>query len=525
MLPTAHSATPAPEAAWAALVARAARRIRSEHTRRGAFLGTLAAVPACALAAACAGLDQPLPARAALGLACALPLLGALAGRLRPLSPDRLHARIDRQFGLADEALAARELATRASPAWRAAILRQALDHAGSADWDVAWPLRWPRRSGLVLAAAALAALLAFVQLPRPAPAALTADDPRRTEQQTALADLARDWEKSADELAGEEAEALRQALAELQKQLAAPELTERELLLALARVDDRLADTRASLGDSALADQAEALAEALAGLEPLAAAAQALREREFTPAAQALDQAAATLSAAGAQLALRDATSAETERRLAQLAENAAKKGDAKLAQTAKDLREATAKKDAQALGQCTASLADQAREAASADSARSALGALSRSLSAARLALAEGRAPGSPEPQPGQLASLPAAGPSGSSAGPGPGIGSAAGDHSLGTENALDPAARQESLSGQAQAEGESTRRTIRADQAAAVLAATGSAAELAEFARLSREAVEDESLPLEHRRAIQRYFQLIRPPAAADAVSTSP
>lgn len=531
MPPPAATDDPALEKAWAALVARAAARMRAERVRAGLFHGALASVPVFAAAAGCSLAAQPGLARAALAIAFALPLVGALAGRLRPLSETRLHARIDRQFGLADEALAARELSGRASPAWRSAVLRQALAHAGSADWKLAWPLRWPRRSGLAASAALLAALLALVQLPRLAPVSSDPAAARRAEQQAALSELAKDWEKTADQLQGEEWDAFRDTLAELQKQLAAPELGERELLVALARVESRLAEAKSALADSALATQSEELAEALAGLENLDEATRALRERDFAQAAKNFDNASARLAADAAKLEFRDATGAETARRLEKLAEKAAKTRDPKFAETAKKMREAVEKRDAKSLGQCSASLAAQSREAAARESAASALSSVARSLSDARLALAEGRKPGESESPAsfagqGQAPGAAGRGPSGDGP-PADGIGSGAGDHSLGPENELAAAARQENLSGVANAEGESTKRTVRASQGAPTLAGAATEAELAESMRLSREAVLDESIPLEHRRAIHRYFQLIRPTSetADSAVSTSP
>lgn len=513
------------DAAWADLVARAARRIRSERARSGACLGALAAVPLFAASAAASAAELSSPAFALLATACAAPALGALAGLLRPLSASRLHARIDRQFGLADEALAARELSGLASPAWRAAILRQAVEHTRSADWQKTWPVRWPRRGGLAAGAALLAALLALVQLPTPGSASPDPAAARRAEQKAALAELAKDWEKSADELKGEEWDAFRASVAELQKKLDAPELSERELLVALARVESRLAEASRSLAESGLAASSEELAEALAGLENLDAATDALRKKDFAAAAKAFDQASAKLSAADAKLALRDTTGAETARRLDKLAEKAAQKREgSKLAKTAKEMREALERRDAKSMGQCSASLADDAREAAACESASASLASLSRSLAGARLALAEGKKPGENDP------AFSLAGQSrapGSSQPGGQGIGSSPGDRSPGAEHELAATSRQENLSGQANAEGESTRRTIRASEAAPTLASAGSEAELAEFARLSREAIENESLPLEHRRAIHRYFQLIRPAgeSAAANVSKSP
>jgi hypothetical protein len=508
---------------WAALVARAAARLRGERARAGAFLGALAAVPLFALSAATSALAHPDLARALLATALALPALGALVGRFRPLDPARLHTRIDRQFGLADEALAARELAGLASPAWRAAILRQAVAHTSSADWKTAWPVRWPRRSGLAASAALLAALLALLQLPSPGSAAPDPAAARRAEQKTALSELAKDWEKTAEEMKGEEWDAFRASVAELQKKLDAPELSERELLVALARVESRLAEASRTLAEAALASSSEELAEALAGLENLDAATDALRKKDFAAAAKALDQASAKLSAADAKLALRDASGAETARRLDKLAEKAAQKREgSKLAKTAKQMREAVERRDAKSLGECSASLADDAREAAACEASSSSLAALSRSLAGARLALAEGKKPGEND----AAFSLAGQGRSPGSAQPGAGVGASAGDHSPGAEHDLAAASRQENLSGQANADGESTRRTVRATEAAPTLASAAGEADLAEFTRLSREAVEDESLPLEHRRAIHRYFQLIRPGSdTASAVSTSP
>ncbi len=503
------------EQAWTALIVRAESRIRHARARSGLVSGAFCSVPLAALAAASAasGLNSTI-SLSLIAAALAAPASGWLVGRFRPLAPSVVHARIDRQFGLADEALAARELADRTSPAWRAAILRQAVVHTSSADWNTVWPVRWPRRTGFATGSAVLAALLALVLLPRTAPAGLDPAAALRAEQHAALAELAKDWEKTAEDLKGEEWNAFRDTLTELKTKLAEQNLSERELLVALARVESKLAEATAAVAESGVSNHAEDLADALAGIEGMEAAAKALKERDLAAAAAALDKAAASLASAGAKLAFKDGTGAEAAKRLAQLADKAAKKGDTKLADSAKKLSEAAKAGDCKSAGQCSASLAEQSREAAAKDSARASLASVSRSLSEARLALAEGKKPGdaSESMSLAMQGQTPGRGPGGGPSGNG--IGDGAGNHAPGAENALDPTSRKESLTGTANAEGESTKRTIKASEAAPSLAANATEAEIAEFTRLSREAVEDESLPLEHRRSIHRYFQLIRP-----------
>lgn len=527
--PAAPDDSPALERAWSLLVARAALRIRQNRARSAFVLGAVAAVPLAAFAAASSAVAFP-PALSISALAAALaaPGLGWLAGRFRPLAPALVHARIDRQFGLADEALAARELAGLTSPAWRAAILRQAVAHTGSADWRTVWPVRWPRRAGLATAAALLAAVLAVFLLPRAPSVSANPAAALRAAQQTALAELAKTWEKTADDKKGEEWNAFRETVAELQAKLADPSLSERELLVALARVESRLAAASASLAEAGVSNHSEDLADALAGIEGMEAAAKALKDKNLSAAADALDKASKALSEKDAKASFKDGTGAESAKRLAQLADKAAKKGDSKLAESAKEMSKAAEAKDAKSLGQCSSSLARQSREAAANDAARSAASSVARSLADARSALSEGRTPGQGD-DPLQLAgtapgSTPGRSASSQSGPPGNGIGSAAGDHSPGAENALDAATRKESLTGTANADGESTKRTVRASEAAPTLASKATVADLAEFTRLSREAVEDESLPLEHRRSIHRYFQLIRPSSNDTAAASS-
>lgn len=530
MSPNTPSDPAALELAWAQLVSRAATRIRQERARSGFLVGAFTAVPLAAFAAASSAFDLSVSVSiTTLAAAIAAPVVGWFIGRLRLLSPAVVHARIDRQFGLADEALAARELADRTSPAWRAALLRQAVAHTDSADWNRAWPLRWPRRTGFATSAALLAAALALVLLPRTAPAGPDHLAALRAEQQTALADLAKDWEKTAEDLKGEEWNAFRDSLAELKTKLAESTLSHRELLVALARVESQLAEATAAAAESGVATHAEDLADALAGIEGMEAAAKALKERDLSAAAAALDKAAAALASPDAKLAFKDGTGVEAAKRLAQLADKAAKKGDSKLAESAKKLSDAAKAGDCESAGQCSASLAEQSREAAANESARASLASVSKSLANARLALAEGKKPGDNAESfsLAQQGQSPGSGPS-SSNGQGDGIGTGAGDHTLGAENTLDATARQESVTGTANADGESTKRTINTTEAAPALAANATEADLAEFIRLSREAVADESLPLEHRRAIHRYFQLIRPtsePATAAATPPPP
>ena len=455
--PAASDDVPALEHAWSRLVARAARRIRQNRARSAFVIGAVSSVPLATLSFVFAALGAPSAfSIIAFFAAVAAPALGWLIGRFRPLAPALVHARIDRQFGLADEALAARELVDRTSPAWRAAIVRQAVAHTATADWTTAWPLHWPRRTGLATGAALLAALLALFLLPRPAPAGPSAGDTLRAEQHAALSELAKDWEKTADDKKGEEWNAFRQTVADLRAKLAEPDLSERELLVALARVESRLAEASKSLADAGVSNHSEELSEALAGIEGMEKAAKALKEKNLSAAAAALDKAAAALSEKDAKVAFKDGASAEkTAQKLAQLSEKAAKKGDARLAESAKKMAAAAKASDKQSLGQCSSSLAEQSREAAASESTRASLASVARSLSEARSALAEGRKPGDKAGDaefanagdgPGKPAgSMP--GGSGQRQQPGDNsAGQGVGDHGPGAENALAATARQD-------------------------------------------------------------------------------
>ena len=373
------------------------------------------------------------------------------------------------------------------------------------------WPIIFPGRYTLDVVAAVVFTLAAGsmawhqqrLELMRQAEIAA------RTEHRIeAAADIVKDWEEFAKETPDPELKKLFGEAAVLRE--AVKSADPMAAMLAMNKIEAKMASLQDTLSAQSLSPQAERIAEALEAFEGMGAMSAALRNKNFEAAAKEADK-------LGQKLA-KDSEAATALRRGAAVAEMLANEAAAAQKRGNGQLSESLSKLSAAASQNCksgsvpnrqispsTKSLKDQfSKEAACKNSGRAV--AIGKSqLDALRAKL---RGEGCEAP-PSLCKNANGNMPGGNQAGTG-----TAGDP-IGARTKLAEAGQAEQASG-VMGEGESEKVTTSANSGTSAAAASGTKTGLAEYLELSEKAVADESLPLAHRRVIRNYFERIRPAA---------
>lgn len=440
-----------------------------------------------------------------LGLAVVVVLVLMASAWLRPISDHRVVRAVDSHFGLPDHTLSAAELQPEAGADW----LR--LQHADTAarltnlDWKARWPVNWPKFSAAAgVAVFLLSALMVFRFAFLPVTATAAASGPN--EDAAAIEEILADWEKAAELTEDPELKELLAELQPLRDQL--PTMNEREMLLALSKLENKLEALRESAAKDSMETSAADMAAALENVDGMGALAAALRRKEFEEAAKLAEKEAQKLGEKGAKTPA-GSDSASTQLQMSKASERLSQSGQPEAASAMNQTREGGQKKDPSEMSKGMAKLGQCLAKAGQCQSARARLG-----LQLAQL----GECKGGMGQKPGEgmgrgMSLLPKLS---QQKGKGRGAGSetdldrekAATD--LGSERSL------EGLTGQA-GEGDSQIETQTSDTPGSEAPREGRSAQFAQYEKLSQQAIADENLPLAYRESIRKYFEAIKPPAA--------
>jgi hypothetical protein len=270
---------------------QAFRRLRWEAVARGADRGLWILPGLLLLGVAASFVCKPGSGPVLAGL---FVLAGAWAlwlARLwfRPPGRRLLARKMDRQAGLPDQALAAAELPASHSP-WAELQKRQAAAAYAGRDWKQLWPVPRPRwfwpRLAAALALASACFLPAYLGLRHRQ--ALAAEEaarrasPELQEDLRAVEKLFEEWEKAGAGRQDELQARLMKEVQPLRERLARGELTERQLLVELSKVEESLRAMQESLKSDSVQSFADPLAKAFEPHEGMGALAAALRRESY---------------------------------------------------------------------------------------------------------------------------------------------------------------------------------------------------------------------------------------------------
>ncbi len=475
--------TAAPPELWSAL-RNAGHRLRVRRTAR-AVKRSLPATTTLAVIAVAIGLFGPPvfqhPARATiLAVAAILAVRLAIPFLIRPGIEESAHS-LDRESSLPDSVTAALELSPNPGP-WASAVAVDACSRLR--------PLPAPapelRTVGLGLCVVGVLLAVAAVWLPPKSQQIPIPPDPTGTISLDTVEAVVSDWERFSSKSDNPASAALAEAASELKTAMEGNPLGREEALVAIAKVEDRLkADA-----DSASSDE---LASALAG--SAASVAQALDAGDWKKAAA---EAEAMARAENPSLPTAEQSSAMNA-----LANKLEAAGQNSLARALRAMARASNTEQA---AKAMQSLSEALSDASSA----------SQVLELARMQLAATReAMGDAGATPGQdlVPKLPGA----ENQPPGSGAGSDSPGSSSGISETLSELDVLLPLQGIPTGAGESSAEILPSGAPRAESPTVQPTGASPGPGSLSREAIEEENLPLAHRTTIRRYFDAIRPQPA--------
>jgi len=418
-----------------------------------------------------------------------------------------LAKRADSVLGLSDDLLSLSEM--KSSEGWQALGWQRTMERIDTRELSSRWPVSLSRISKWSFAACLVLSLgvgsMAWWKFHQETTRleAIAAASQERLEQ---AEELLQDWEQFA-EIA--EDPALKQIFAEaaqLREALRNPDPT--QALLELHRVEQQMSAMVSSLNSQSMALQSANIAEALESFEGLSALGAAIRNQDFARATEEAGKASQSLD--------KNPNGSSALNRGEATAENLARESQAASQRGASDLSDAL-QQFCQNAGQGRRSVPNQelkksvnqlknllAQESMCQSSCNAAKLGMQQ-IAALRRRLQEGCKEGNPIPS---LCNSPIG-----MACRGKNAGSSAGADPIGEQTTLlDPAvAAQATVQ---MGEGESEIKTTSASSGGGVVSQTAQPVAFSEYVELSQKAVEDENLPLAHRRVIRRYFERIRP-----------
>jgi hypothetical protein len=443
-------------------------------------------------------------ATVALSLLAAFAVLAAVAALafagLQPVSDLRAARAIDTHFRLPDNALSASELTSEAGENWLQLQRKDTAARLTNLDWKTSWPVVWPKFSAAAGVAVLLLSVLLAVRLAVLPPSAPVAES-GANENAAALEEMLADWEKAAELTDDPELKELVAELQPLRDEL--PKMNEREMLLALSKLETKLEALRDAASKDSLEASAGDMAAALENVEGQGALAAALRRKEFERAAELAAKEGEKLSQKGAKVPA-GADSASTQQQMARASEKLSQSGQEKAASAMNQAREGAKNQNASQMGQGMKQLSQCLSKAGQCQSAQARLGMQLAQLGQCKNGMGKCDGEGRGMSLTVRLSEQ---------KGRGKGAGSEIDldrekdPTDLGSQRSL------EGLTGMAGA-GESETETLASDSPGSEAPREGRNAQFAKYEKLSQQAVADENLPPAYREAIRKYFEAIRP-----------
>lgn len=425
----------------------------------------------------------------------------------------RLLRHMDLQLGLSDSLVSAEELAETPAPlaskGWIERQLADAAERVAFAERAGIARRRWPRgtvSATLVLLISWLVLVPQYMMVKHYAAQARG----ERAAEFAAVEEMFKDWENAEKQTKDEELRRLLEEAAPLREMLAENEITETEAMLALSRLEAKAMELKKALENQSLASSSEDLAKAFDPLEGLSALAAALRSGDFEKAEEIAMDAAEKMEAADAKMP-QNASKAETQVRMDNAAEAMEKRGQSKMSEAARKMAEAMKSGDSGKFGKEMRKMSESfGKEGRRSEASRLMQQALAQ-LGQAKEGLGRGEQPGEGQ-SPGQgLSGMPRMG---EGADQGKGAGSDTDKNRTGPATTLAAQFNAERVTGNAAEDGETETSTEKSNEPRKEAPRAGKIAAYQEYERLSRQAINDESLPVAHRQAIRRYFEKIRP-----------
>lgn len=433
-----------------------------------------------------------------IGLLVAGGIVAALTLWFLPVPPREAARLLDREYGLPDSALSTDELASAGiRTSWKESQMADTLEKIQGVR-----PLRSEPglRRGISTLALFGAIAAGTLLLPLPPQAETLA-----ASQAQDLRDLFDDWEKAQEMQPDPQLEEVLKELVPLREKLERDEMTSRDLLVQLSKIEDRLEKYQQQLQASSLDPFAASLAEALNQAGDMEAVAAALDEKDYERARDAAEALKKNMAASQSPLSSGLAKPG-AQKKLADLAGQLGANGQKTMANALQGMSQAAKNSDRKKMCDSLGGMCSALSQQIAKDSQRKNLSLQCRQIGLCKQCMGDGSSMCM------SLSLLPKLSLAMSNK-PSKSAGSATNPIRYGAPTQAEAPVRQEALSGAADAQGESETTTMSSPDAPRQQTISVANADLAQYQKLSEQAIEDESLPLARRRTIRRYFELIR------------
>lgn len=492
--------------AWHAIKTRSLYELRLQESKRvfrGALVISAASILLLLLSAWFLPAQRPWIGYVCVGTLLIPILTPVLRFAIRP-SQARVLNEINRRFRLSDAPFAIEEAIQSPERPWHREILQHSAKQIQQVPWNTAWQRDWPKGTWSGMCSYLLLLVCTLILLPRISLPATEPVHPFTQDNLNTLSETLTEWKNQQaipDELK-EQWQQLEEKLAALEQLLDNQELTERDLILELNQLEKTLADLHQQLNAHEAAIWKEEIAHALEQIENFSESSASLKLGELQKAADQLQQAAHNLEQSPEAFSVNSAEQAMAN--MEALRQSLHERQMQSASEAMGELREATEQRDGRQAARAARELSDAMRQTARKQAFRQSLQQMSEELAQCRSDLFSD----SDDSRLAQINSGDNSGTSGQEAGTGAG--------ETGGTGEVEPHefAHTEQLSGIRDQQGEQESRLVRTEHFNPESTASGTHFDPVEFEQRSREAIEDETIPLVHRQTIRRYFESIRP-----------
>lgn len=457
-----------------------------------------------------------------MGLAVGLPTIGWLAAGVwvfvrwsqRP-SDAELARRADRMLALPDHLTSLNELELAGE--WKEAVRRDTRRRFPRSDLKDVWPIRIPGRawaSGATALALTAGALWVGGTKAAEGNQELARIETERQERVEETEEVFEDWEEFVDLTDDPELKEFFTEAAKLREAMDNPDPM--EAMMEMGRLEQAMSELQNAIAAESMAADAQAMAEAFEAFEGMSAMAAAMRQQDYQDAAAEAEKIAveAGQDPEGETMLRRSAAAAEM---LANASRSAGKRGQNSMSEALRNLSDMARNAKSGTVPNSGLKLPmekmrDALRHQQMLEERGRMLSLSKQQIEALRQRVR--RDGNMRQPFPSLCNAMAGQGdkPGGAGAG-GHEAGTESGGPPLGDPNKLEDPAVAEAVAGMP-GEGE-TEITVTSSASGAVGKASGSReADFQEYEELSRQAVEDETIPLAHRQTIRDYFERIRP-----------
>ncbi len=428
---------------------------------------------------------------------------------LNKISNEQLYKQIDQSANFSDDVLAAGEISksnlkTDKELFWQSKILNESLVKLKMINWQNVEPVHWPRHSFISLFSLIISLLFIILlyqsHINKSFSNGITPFLHKHIEDVVSTFD---EWEKEKPiDISEKEWQKFDELKNTVKNLLDKESVDKKDALLALNKVEDQLKKIKKSLKNEVISEHSNELADALDQVNGLNKAAAALRKKKFKDAANQVE------------IAKKDLKNKKTDKQLAKnkkmaskklntLADKLKKKGKSGLSKNLSEMSDAIKNNNPKKMSNALGKLKNSFRKEALRKNQRRGIGSMLSQLGKKKKDIGSGKMPGQNSMRKGDA--------SGNKKGLMAGKGK--GGNPFGKTTDLQSNREELKLSGNI-SEGQSEITTLKSEQSNANTLSSEKQIEFQQYEELSKQAIEDESIPRVYRETIRRYFERIRP-----------